>query len=271
MTEPMQEDQPEAIELINDPMNYINRELSLLKFHRRVLFEALNPENPLLERVRFLGIVGSVLDEFFMVRVGSLAMGQDAQQDTFYFENMPPQKQLHEIRKEADKLLREAQECFLEVLKPALAEERIHFLHYDDLSKSQKERVDDHFREVIFPVLTPLAFDPGHPFPHISNLSFNLAILVEDNYGVRHFARLKVPGSLPYFLPVHKAAYDASPRAKQAKKYDFVWIDEVIQANLADLFPGMKVIEAHPFHVVRNAEQWQARHLKSHIHLPRSG
>jgi polyphosphate kinase len=239
---------------IDDPMNYLNRELSMLKFHRRVLFEATNPANPLLERLRFLGIVGAILDEFFMVRVGSLTMSLNDRKDNFYFERMTPQQQLYAIRKEARRLMRDAQDYFFEVLKPELSKEGIDILGYDDLGKSQRSRVDAYFKKVIFPVLTPLAFDPGHPFPYISNLSYNLAIQVEDGDGRRHFARLKVPGSLPNFLPVHKAAYDYSPRAKQARKYSFVPISEVIIANLGELFQGLKVIEAHPFYVVRNAE-----------------
>jgi polyphosphate kinase len=239
---------------IDDPMNYLNRELSMLKFHRRVLFEATNPANPMLERLRFLGIVGAILDEFFMVRVGSLTMSLNDRKDDFYFERMTPQQQLYAIRKEARRLMRDAQDYFFEVLKPELSKEGIDILGYDDLGKSQRSRVDAYFKKVIFPVLTPLAFDPGHPFPYISNLSYNLAIQVEDGDGRQHFARLKVPGSLPNFLPVHKAAYDYSPRAKQARKYAFVPISEVIIANLGELFQGLKVMEAHPFYVVRNAE-----------------
>jgi polyphosphate kinase len=239
---------------IDDPMNYLNRELSMLKFHRRVLFEAMNPANPILERLRFLGIVGAILDEFLMVRVGSLTMELNGLKEGFYFENLPPQSQLREIRKEARKLIRYAQNYYYEVLKPQLADAGVEILGYDELNKSQRSRVDAYFKEVIFPVLTPLAFDPGHPFPYISNLSYNLAILVEDLDGEQHFSRLKVPGSLPTFLPVHKAAYDHSPRAKQARKHAFVGIAEVIIANLGDLFQGLKVIEAYPFYVVRNAE-----------------
>lgn len=243
-----------AEDLLDDPVNYINRELSMLKFHRRVLYEAQNNANPLLERVRFLGIVGSILDEFFMVRVGGLSLGLENPQEKFYFEGMDPQKQLYEIRKETRKIMREAQDCFLKTLMPQLAKEGIKVLSYAALNKAQKARMDAHFMEVIFPVLTPLGFDPGHPFPHISNLSYNLAILVEDDHRRRHFARLKVPGTLPYFLPVHKSAYDPTPRVKRVHKYEFVLISEVISANLSSLFPGMKVIEAHPFHVVRNVE-----------------
>ena len=254
MAEDSKQDHQSLTDLVNDPMNYLSRELSMLKFQRRVLFEAMNSANPLLERVRFVGILGDVLDEFFMVRVGGLTMDMDAKQGQFYFEGMPPERQLREIRKEAHKLIGDAQDYFLDVLEPELAQAGIEIYHYQDLKKAQKSRVDDYFNEVIFPILTPLAFDPGHPFPYISNLSFNLAVLVEDRDGQRHFARLKVPGSLPYFLPVHKAAFDSSPRAKRVRKFSFVRISEVIIANLSALFPGMRVIEAHPFHVVRNAE-----------------
>jgi len=244
----------ELLSLLDDPMNYLSRELSMLKFHRRVLHAAKNPDNPLLERLRFLGILGAILDEFFMVRVGSLSMDLEPKREGFYFEDMPPRKQLREIRKEARELMRDAQECFLEMLQPELADEGILIHHYDALKKAQRSRVDAYYKEVIFPVLTPLAFDPGHPFPYISNLSLNIAVLVEDQKGLRHFARLKVPGTLPHFLPVHKAAYDSSPRVKRVRKFGFVRISEVILANMADLFPGMKIIEAHIFHVVRNAE-----------------
>jgi polyphosphate kinase len=253
-TDNPKDDQTVQVLSIDDPVNYLNRELSMLKFHRRVLFEAMNPANPLLERVRFLGIVGAVLDEFFMVRVGSLTIELNGQEGEFYFENMPPQQQLHEVRKEARKLIREAQDHFCQELKPQLADAGIEILAYSDLNKSQRTRVDAYFKEVIFPVLTPLAYDPGHPFPYISNLSYNLAILVEDLDGKRHFSRLKVPGSLPNYLPVHEAAYDHSPRAKTARKHAFVEIGEVITANLGELFQGLKVIEAYPFYVVRNAE-----------------
>jgi polyphosphate kinase len=242
------------IPLIDNPMNYLSREMSMLKFFRRVLFEATNPETPLLERVRFLSILGSGLDEFFMVRVGGLSLGMDTDKDRFYFEDMTPQRQLREIRKEASKIIADAHQCFFEMIKPELHEAGIRIYHYDELNKAQKSRVDGYYKEVIFPVLTPLAFDPGHPFPYISNLSFNLAVVVQDQEGELHFARLKVPGSLPHFLPCKKAAYDPSPRVKNYRKHDFVWISEVITANLADLFPGMTIIEAHPFHVVRNAE-----------------
>ncbi len=254
MTETEETDFKGFTEMIDDPLNYLNRELSMLKFHRRVLHEARNPDNPLLERVRFLGIVGAILDEFFMVRVGSLVLEKPGDQARFYFENKTPHQQLREIRKAAIKIMEEAQNCFRNTLQPLLAEQNIQIYHYHELKKSQRERVDAYYDEVIFPVLTPLAFDPGHPFPYISNLSFNLAIVVRGENGRRHFARLKVPGTLPHFLPVNKAAFDSSPLAKQGRKHAFVRLDEVITANLAGLFEGLEVLEVHPFHVLRSAE-----------------
>ena len=239
---------------VDDPMNYLNRELSMLKFMRRVLFEAKNEDNPLLERVRFLGLLGSIFDEFFMVRVGSLMINTQVKQGAFYFENLSPEVQLREIRKEAHKLFHDAQACYVDDLRPQLFKAGVKISHYRDLNKAQRARVNAYYQEVIFPVLTPLAFDPGHPFPYISNLSYNLAIILEDRVGTRHFVRLKVPGTLPYFLPAYKAAYESSPRIKRIRKFDFVLISEVIIANLGDLFPGMKIIEAHPFHVLRSAE-----------------
>lgn len=239
---------------LDDPMNYLNRELSMLKFMRRVLFEAKNEDNPLLERVRFLGLLGSIFDEFFMVRVGSLMISAQGKRDAFYFENLSPEAQLREIRKEAHKLFHDAQACYMDILRPQLFEAGVKIIHYKDLNKAQRARVNAYYQEVIFPVLTPLGFDPGHPFPYISNLSYNLAIILEDRVGTRHFVRLKVPGTLPYFLPAYKAAYETSPRIKRIRKFDFVLISEVIIANLGDLFPGMKIIEAHPFHVLRSAE-----------------
>lgn len=239
---------------LDDPMNYLNRELSMLKFMRRVLFEVKNEDNPLLERVRFLGLLGSIFDEFFMVRVGSLMISAQGKRDAFYFENLSPEAQLREIRKEAHKLFHDAQACYMDILRPQLFEAGVKITHYKDLNKAQRARVNAYYQEVIFPVLTPLGFDPGHPFPYISNLSYNLAIILEDRVGTRHFVRLKVPGTLPYFLPAYKAAYETSPRIKRIRKFDFVLISEVIIANLGDLFPGMKIIEAHPFHVLRSAE-----------------
>src|SRR5262249_40490900 len=156
-----------------DPRLYVNRELALLAFQWRVLEEAKDPTNPLLERVKFLSIVGSNLNEFFMVRVASVRAQLDAGIQEFGPDRMSPSAQLVAIRPEVKRLVDAAHHCFDNELKPLLEEEGIHILSYSELSSKQLLSVKRYFSQMIFPVLTPLAFDPGRPFPHISNLSLN--------------------------------------------------------------------------------------------------
>jgi polyphosphate kinase len=239
---------------LNDPSLYINRELGLLNFQRRVLDEAKDETNPLLERIKFLAIVGSNMDEFYMVRVGGLKMQVDAGVVDFSIDGQTPAEQLASIRKSAEDVLIEACNCWNEVLHPLLDEAGIHVLNYDELNEKQVESVQDYFDEVIFPVLTPLAFDPGHPFPHISNLSLNLAVFIRDSNGQDHFARLKVPASLPRLLPIKRSSGGVRKDGTVPHHHYFVWIEQVIMANLEELFPGMDIIEAYPFRVTRNAD-----------------
>ncbi len=239
---------------LSDPKLYINRELSLLEFQQRVLEEAIDETQPLLERVKFLAIVGSNLDEFFMVRVGGLKMQMAAGVVDFSIDGLTPAEQLAAIRKVAQRLMVAARTCYSEQVLPELTEAGIHILDYEDLTEKQRENVSNYFNEVIFPVLTPLAFDPGHPFPHISNLSLNLAILIEDADGQSHFARVKVPNSLPRLLPIKRSSGSVRKDGTVPHHHYFVWIEQVIAAHLDSLFPGMQVIEAHPFRVTRNAD-----------------
>ena len=241
-------------ENLDNPNNYINRELGLLEFQRRVLEEARDEDNPLLERVKFLSIVGSNLDEFFMVRVGGLIMQNESGMTELSMDGLTPARQLAEIRKQAKSLMEEARIYFHDVLKPALDEAGIHILNYEELNEKQKETVDAYFNEVVFPVLTPLAFDPGHPFPHISNLSLNLAVLISDREGGHHFARVKVPATLPNLLPIKRSSGSVRKDGTVPFHHFFVWNSQVMMANLAALFPGMQVLEVHPFHVTRNAD-----------------
>src|SRR5580692_4404039 len=176
----------------DDPGLYINRELSLLAFQHRVLEEADDERNPLLERVKFLSILGSNLDEFFMVRVAGLAAQMESGSMDVGPDRMSPRAQLIAIRRDVKKLLNEARKC-LDQLMVALNEQDIHIYDYAELNETQLKRVAKYFEETIFPVLTPLAFDPGRPFPHISNLSLNLAVTIRDRSGQERFARLKVP------------------------------------------------------------------------------
>jgi polyphosphate kinase len=237
---------------LKNPGLYLNRELSLLAFQRRVLEEAEDPNNPLLERVKFLSILGSNLDEFFMVRVAGLNAQMDAGLSEVGPDGMSPRAQLVAIRREVKRLMSEAHRC-LEALMAELNEQGIVAHDYSSLSEAQMKRASKYFDETIFPVLTPLAFDPGRPFPHISNLSLNLAVLIRDRSGNERFARVKVPDSLPQLVEVDSAAKVAAKRTRP-KRVDLVWIEQVIAANLSKLFPGMEVVEAHPFHVTRDAE-----------------
>ncbi|HEX7433333.1 MAG TPA: hypothetical protein VF326_06725, partial [Anaerolineaceae bacterium] len=236
------------------PVQYINREISLLEFQRRVLEEAQNENNPLLERVKFLSIFGSNMDEFFMVRVSGIRKQVEAHILEIFPDGMLPAEVLAATRKLSLELYRGALNHFNKKVRPQLDKSGIHVLDYAKLSASQKKRVDDHFREVIYPVLTPLAFDIGHPFPHISNLSLNLAIVIKDKKGKYQFARLKVPDTLPRLLPIKRSSGGVRKNGTIPHHHYFVWLEQVITANISSLFPGLTVVEAHPFRIIRDAD-----------------
>jgi polyphosphate kinase len=240
--------------LLDDPSLFINRELSLLDFQRRVLEEAQDGANPLLDRVMFLSFVGSNVDEFFMVRVaglkrqiekGVMESGPDA---------MTPAEQLRAIRASVIRLNRASHECWSKELVPALRKAGLRIENFADLSEEHRALANTYFQETIFPTLTPLAFDPGRPFPHISNLSLNLAVVLRDAAGVEHFARVKIPDSLPQLIPVTGAPKSKSRTKLVVKDQVFVWIEQLVTANLGALFPGMEIVEAHPFHITRDAD-----------------
>lgn len=238
-------------DLLN-PSLYINRELSQAEFNRRVLNEALNEEHPLLERVKFLSIFSSNMDEFFMVRVSGLK-----QQVLLGITDRPPdglspREQLVNIHRAVTALMEQKMNLWQSVLQPALADAGIHVLNYYDLKKRQQRKVADYFEREIFPVLTPLAFDPGHPFPHISNLSLNLAVVIQDpTTSETRFARVKVPSTLPRLVPMNPLDPDEwLPPAVQK----FIWVEQVITANLERLFPGMEIVAAYPFRITRNTD-----------------
>ncbi|MFQ5617095.1 MAG: RNA degradosome polyphosphate kinase, partial [Anaerolineales bacterium] len=239
---------------LNDPKYYINRELSLLQFQYRVLEEAQDESNPLLERVKFLAIVADNLDEFFMVRVGGLQMQNDAGVVELSIDGLTPARQLAAIRKVAQKLMQEIREIWHRDLKPKLDEAGIHIIDYDKLSEKHHDHVQSYFDSMVFPVLTPLAFDPGHPFPHISNLSLNLAVLIRDENGDEHFARVKVPSSLPRLMPIKRSSGGVRKDGTVPHHHYFVWIEQAIAANISALFPGVEVIDWYPFRVTRNAD-----------------
>ena len=244
------------IEVINLDLDssdyYINREISLIDFQERVLTEARSKKYPLLERLKFLAYVFHNLDEFFMVRVGGLHMQNAAGVSDLSIDGQTPAEQLAQIRKSTEKLYSRAQDCWINEIKPALGGAGIQILQYNELNDKQKNSVDKYYLETIFPTLTPLAFDPGHPFPHISNLSLNLAVFIEDKEKQQHFARVKVPSSLPRFIPIKRSSGGVRKDGTVPFKHLFVWIEEVIENNLQNLFPGMKILNAHPLRIVRN-------------------
>ena len=239
---------------LTSPSLYLNRELSLLEFQRRVLEEAWDEAKPLLERIKFLAIFGSNMDEFFMVRVSGIRKMVEARIMDVSPDGATPPDQLAAIRRLSQELMTEAQRYYQRKLLPKLDKTGIHIIDYQKLSKVQKERADTYFREVVYPVLTPLALDPGHPFPHISNLSINLAIVIRDKKGNEKFARLKVPDTLPRLLPIKRSSGGVRKDGTIPYEHYFVWLEQVIAANLDNLFPGMEVTSAHPFRIVRDAD-----------------
>ena len=165
-----------------------------------------DPHNPLLERVKFLAILGTNLDEFFMVRVAGLKQQLAAGMVEISPDGLTPAEQLAAVRKSVTRLMIAARDCLLNEILPRLHEAGIHILDYPELNERQLTYVKSYFEEVVFPVLTPLAFDPGRPFPYISNLSLNLAVLIRDPDGKERFARVKVPGTLPHLVPLRRSS-----------------------------------------------------------------
>lgn len=220
-----------------------NRELSWIEFNRRVLEEALDKRRPLLERLKFLAIFSTNLDEFFMIRVSALKDQLESETHILSPDGMSPQEQLLKISEKLRPLLKEQMNCLKNDLLPELELHGIKVLSYEQLSAEQRSEIDSYFQQNIFPVLTPLAVDPSHPFPYISNLSLNLAVFVastEENAPAR-FARIKVPPVVPRLLPVKPGTH-------------FVLLEQVIKANLHQLFPEMEILACHPFRMTRDAE-----------------
>jgi polyphosphate kinase len=244
---------PENVEL-SSPTLYINRELSLLEFQRRVLEEALDERNPLLERVKFLAIFGSNMDEFFMVRVSGIRKQVEAHIMEVFPDGLTPPEVLAAIRRSSLELYESALRSLNKKILPGLDKAGIHLVDYHKLTETQAKKTDDYFKEVIYPVLTPLALDPGHPFPHISNLSLNLAIEIRDKKGNEKFARLKVPNTLARLIPIKRSSGSARKDGTIPFHHYFVWLEQVIMANLASLFPGMEVVAAYPFRIIRDAD-----------------
>ena len=231
---------------------FFNRELSLLEFHARVLEEALDSSNPLLERLKFLSIFASNLDEFFMIRVSALKEEVEYGVNCLSPDGLTPAQQLAKIRERVLPLLKLQDECLTEQIFPQLKAAGLEITNYDRLLREEKQSLSRYFCDKIFPVLTPLAVDPSHPFPYISPQSLNLGVLVEGlgehsvadgrRHGEKTFVRIKVPSLVERLVPVN------------ASNTKFILVEELIEAHIESLFPGMSVGTCHRFRVTRDAD-----------------
>lgn len=243
----------EGFEHLRNPKYLISRELSWLEFNRRVLYEALDRRTPLLEALKFLAIFSTNLDEYFMVRVAALKQQIEAQVKRPTPEGLTPTAHLRAISEMLRPMVAQQHDAFATVLRKQMADQGIYLLDYGDLDTAQKNYLQHYFQEQIFPVLTPLAVDPGHPFPYISNLSLNLAVVVQDVKADQvHFARVKVPRVLPRFviLPERQVKSEVA----QVCHWQGVPLEQVIAHNLESLFPGMVIQSHYVFRITRNAD-----------------
>ena len=229
-------------DLTLSPRLYINRELSWLEFNSRVLHEAFDERNPLLERLKFAAIFSSNLDEFYMVRVAGLRRQVAANVTVTAPDGLSPQEQLDAIGKRVRELLAQQQHLLHERLIPELAQRGVRLVPLDELTADEWTRLDEYFELQVYPVLTPLAVDPGHPFPYISNLSLSLAVEIRDPDTLEdHFARVKVPRSLPRWVPF-------------GRPNQFLPLEQLIGVNLRALFPGMEIRNWYAFRITRNSD-----------------
>jgi polyphosphate kinase len=232
---------------------YLNRELSWLDFNARVLALADDTSLPLLERAKFLAIFASNLDEFYMVRVAGLKRRDEMGLSVRSADGLTPREQLRRIGEQTQKIATRHAEVFLNSVEPGLAAEGIRIVTWADLDQVERDRLSTYFTEQVFPVLTPLAVDPAHPFPFVSGLSLNLAVTVKQpDDGGQHFARVKVPDNVDRFVEL-----DDRPGADEStgpKEVRFLPMEELIAAFLTALFPGMEIVEHHAFRVTRNAD-----------------
>ena len=230
---------------------FFDRELSWLKFNKRVLELAQDEDLPVIERASFAAIFANNLDEFFMVRVAGLKRRIDTGIAVTAASGLSPRQQLRAISEQAHRLQDEHAHYIIDHILPDLAKEQIVLLSWDKLTAAEQERLSRYYRQQVFPVLTPLAVDPAHPFPYISGGSLNLAVLVENPAsGKSHFARVKVPGNLNRLVPVDDLTEDESANVR----YGFITMENLIIAHLESLFPGMIIKEARSFRVTRNED-----------------
>lgn len=234
--------------------NFFNRDLSWLEFNRRVLAEALNPELPLLERIKFISIFASNLDEFYMIRVSGYKEQIRAKVIEPSIDGLTPHDEIRRIEAEVKPMLESIYNLWHKEIIPSLEENKIFISDINELNYTEQNLLREYFTKEIYPVLTPLAFDPGRPFPYISNLSLSFAILIEKPKKEKHFARVKIPSILPRLLRIDKIFKDKIKPDGQDFCAKYIWLDDLIGHNLSALFPGVKVLEAHKFRITRNTD-----------------
>jgi polyphosphate kinase len=222
-----------------------NYELSWLKFNERVLAEAERTDLPLMERVKFISIVCSNLDEFFQKRVGGLKRQYHAGVTDLTIDGRTPEQQLKEIRKSVKKMIRRYRSCYINELLPALDKHGVHIKHYDELSDELKEKADEYFKKQVYPIITPLAVDEAHPFPFISSKSRSLAVKLRNKRnGETLFARIKIPANRPRWIELEQ----------KKQSITLLSVKDLIVEKIERFFPGMEVLSAHVFRVTRNAD-----------------
>ncbi|BBZ17484.1 RNA degradosome polyphosphate kinase [Mycolicibacterium gadium] len=227
---------------------YLNRELSWLDFNARVLALAADPSLPLLERAKFLAIFASNLDEFYMVRVAGLKRRDEMGLSVRSADGLSPREQLRRINERTQQISNRHAHVFLDAVRPALADEGIVIVTWAEVDEDERSRLSTYFHEQVFPVLTPLAVDPAHPFPFVSGLSLNLAVTVrQPEDGGQHFARIKVPDNVDRFVELAR-------REGSSDAVRFLPMEELIAAFLPVLFPGLEIVEHHAFRITRNAD-----------------
>ncbi len=232
---------------------YLNRELSWLDFNARVLALAADTSLPLLERAKFLAIFASNLDEFYMVRVAGLKRRDEMGLSVRSADGLTPREQLRRIGEQTQQIATRHARVFLDSVGPGLAEEGIHIVTWADLDRDERDQLQTYFNEQVFPVLTPLAVDPAHPFPFVSGLSLNLAVTVrQPDDGGQHFARVKVPDNVGRFVELD--AKEGAEGSAGKAEVRFLPTEELIAAFLPALFPGMEIVEHHAFRITRNAD-----------------
>jgi polyphosphate kinase len=241
---------------INDALpedRYLNRELSWLDFNARVLALADDNSLPLLERAKFLAIFASNLDEFYMVRVAGLKRRDEMGLSVRSADGLTPREQLARIGEQTQRIATRHARVFLDSVRPALAEEGIYIVTWADLDQAERDELSTYFNEQVFPVLTPLAVDPAHPFPFVSGLSLNLAVTVKQpEDGTQHFARVKVPDNVDRFVELE--IRDSADGGEGHAMIRYLPMEELIAAFLPVLFPGMDIVEHHAFRITRNAD-----------------